>query len=697
MVINPRSTRIRSFYRWGISLFSSIIAFIALVLPIALRPDSLPLKIGQVSSSTIVAPSNLTYVSAILTEKAKTEAILGVQPRYLPADPAISRTQIDNLHLTLNYVITIRSDSFSSNEQKIADLLKIENLQLNEKTSLLLLSLSETEWQSVSQEAVTVLEQILRNNIKDYQVEDYKKSIPSYISYSLTSDQSQLTQVLVNSFIVPNSLYSEDETALARQKSGAAVQPISKAYVANQTIISRGQIVTEEQFEALENFGLTKVQTKTQDLISAVAIVTILSLFLVLYFRHRNLTHLQDLRSLTVIVIGLLVFLIGARFLIPNRAIIPFFFPLPAFALILATLFSLEISVVFSLTLSILTAFGLSNSFELTIFYAFTSFFAAIILGKGKRFTNFIYAAIAIGISGSLVILAYRITDPSSDAIGLITLSAVSLLNGIASASIALLIQYFLSQVMGLPTPLHLMDISRPDHPLQKLLLQYAPGTYQHSLQVSNLAEQAAEAIGANPLLTRVGTIYHDVGKTSNALFYVENQIPGHLDPHDDMDEVAAARKIIEHVKEGVKLSDKYHLPPRIRDFILEHHGTQITRYPYNRALSKNNNDPQKIDESAFRYPGPKPQSKETAILMLADSCEARARAELPANGVEMKLLVEKVFDRCIREGQLENSPLTLKDLSLIKESFISTLKNSHHPRIVYPEANSSDQKSQSI
>ena len=237
----------------------------------------------------------------------------------------------------------------------------------------------------------------MRNNIKDYQVEDYKKSIPSYISFSLSTDQTELVQILVNAFIVPNSLYSEEETNLAQQIAGDSVQPVAKAFVTNQTIISRGQIVTEEQYEALDNFGLTKVQTKTQDFIASAAIVIVLSLFLVLYFRHRNLTLLQDLRTLTVIVIGLLIFLFGARFLIPNRTIIPFFFPLPAFALILATLFSLEIAVVFSLSLSILAAFGLSNSFELTIFYIFTCFFAAIILGKGKRFTNFIYAAIAIG------------------------------------------------------------------------------------------------------------------------------------------------------------------------------------------------------------------------------------------------------------------------------------------------------------
>jgi putative nucleotidyltransferase with HDIG domain len=696
MLSSPKSSKFRTLYRWAISLIAVGLSYGALVLPIALRPDAFPIKIGQVSPSTIVAPYDLTYPSIILTEKAKKDAELSVPAVYLPADPMISKTQIDNLHLIINYINTIRSDSYSNLEEKISDLMKISALSLSEKDSNSILNFSDNQWLTVTQESVTVLERILRNNIKDYQVEDFKKSVPSLIGYTLTSDQAQIVKSLVVPFVVPNSLYSQEETISARNLASAGITPITKTYVYNQTIVTRGQIVSEEQFEALDVFGLTKIQTKTQDMISAGAIILSVSLFIFLYFRQRKLKLLHDLRTLSLILMGFVIFLYGARFLIPNRAIIPYFFPIPAFALIIATIFSLEISIIFSLGLSILAAFGLSSSLELTLFYAFSSFFAAILLGKGKRFTNFVYAAGGIGIIGLLIIISFRLADPKSDPIGLITLGAVSFLNGIASASLALLIQYFLSQLMGLPTPLHLMDLSRPDHPLQKFLLQNAPGTYQHSLQVSNIAELAAEAVGANPLLTRVGTLYHDVGKSTNPSFFVENQVPGHLDPHDDMDEIEAAAKIIAHVKDGVKLAEKYHLPPRIRDFILEHHGTQLTKYPYNRLLAKNNNDPSKVDPTPFKYPGPKPQSKETAILMLSDGCEARARAELPASGEEMRLLVEKVFNRCLQEGQLDNSPLTLNDLDTIKSSIISTLNNTHHPRIKYPESPASSKKDQS-
>lgn len=690
MSTTSRNLLSRSAYRWILILVTSILACSSLILPIALRPDAFPIQAGQVSPNTIVAPTTLTFISDVLTNRAKNEAAKMVNDRYLPADPAITRTQIDNLQIALNFINSVRADVFSSNDQKIEDLLKIRSLNLSDESAAIILSLPDSRWQLIGQESITVLEQVMRNTIRDDQIIEYRTRLPSLISFGLTEDQSNLVSELVIPFITANSLYSEEDTELARQKAIDSVEPITRTLVTNQTIVSRGQIVTEEQYEVLQLFGLVKPQSKTQDFVSATSIVVILVFFVIFYFRHRRLSILQDLRSITVIAIGYLVFLFGARFLIPNRAIIPYFYPLPAFAIILATLFNLEIAIIFSLSLGLLAAFGLPNSLDLSLFYIVTSFVAAISLGKGKRFTSFLYSALGIAFSGSLALLAYKLTDPVSDLIGLTTLIGVSFLNGIASASIALMIQYLLSQLMGLPTPLHLLDISRADHPLQKYLLQHAPGTYQHSLQVSNLAEMAAEAIGANQLLTRVGTIYHDVGKTTNASFFIENQIPGNINPHDDIDEVFAAQTIIQHVKDGVKLADKYHLPPRIKDFILEHHGTQITRYQYNRASSNKKSDDPEIDVSLFMYPGPKPQSKETALLMLADGCEARARAELPANSGEISILVNKVFDYILKEGQLDNSTLTLRDISTIKESFITTLSNQHHPRLQYPETQNS-------
>jgi len=309
-------------------------------------------------------------------------------------------------------------------------------------------------------------------------------------------------------------------------------------------------------------------------------------------------------------------------------------------------------------------------------------------LGKGRRIASFFWAGIAVGGAGSAIILAYRLTDTFTDWIGIATLVGAAFLNGIASASLSLIFQFLFSQVLGVTTSLQLMEISRPDHPLLQFMLRNCPGTYQHSLQVANLAEQAAESIGADALLTRVGAIYHDVGKSSNSLFFIENQIPGKIDTHDDLDPSTTAITIIGHVLEGNRLARKYHLPSRIQDFIREHHGTQLTRYQYCRALeaAEKNKENEVVDPESFRYPGPRPRSRETALLMLADGCEAKARAELPKDDEELDSLVKNVIDYCQKEGQLDDTSLTLMDLSKIAKSFVDTLKNTYHPRLRYPE-----------
>jgi hypothetical protein len=210
-------------------------------------------------------------------------------------------------------------------------------------------------------------------------------------------------------------------------------------------------------------------------------------------------------------------------------------------------------------------------------------------------------------------------------------------------------------------------------------------------LLVSNLAEQAAEAIHADRLLVRVGTLYHDSGKAMNPVFFIENQGRDKIDSHDALPPEEAAQTIIKHVTDGVALGRKYHLPGRIIDFIREHHGTMMTRYQYAKALENAGNDPSKVDISQFTYPGPAPRSKETAILMLADGTEARARADSPKTEAEIHALLDKAFDYYKTTGQLDNTDLTLYDLKLIKDSFFETLVRSYHPRIKYPEAKPTD------
>jgi hypothetical protein len=675
-------------YRAGLLLVAAIFSFGALVLPIALRPSKYPLSVGAVATTDITAPFSASFDSQVLTEQAKNEAANAVSPVYLPSDPAITRTQIDNLNIVLNYIDTVRADSLSNQSQKLKDLGNINSISLTSDSELLIIQLSDTEWKAVEQESLSILEQIMRKNIRDYQIQDNLSSIPNLIDLSFSDVESKLIQNLVNPFIVANSLYSEEDTQLGRDSAKAAVKTVKASYISGQAIVLRGQLITAEQYEALQYFDFVKPQNNFGDLISPLLIVLLLSGFVVLYFEKRRLYPITDLRSLTFISVTYIIFLFASRSIIPNRSVLPYLFPLSAFAMMLATLFNLEISIVFSLVISVLATFGLSNSMELTIFYLFSSLIGALIIGKGKRVSSFFWAGLLSAVCGSVVIIIYRFFDNSTDLLGIITLIGVTLLSGIASASLALLFQFLASQILGLTTPLNLLEISRPDNPLLQFILQNAPGTYQHSLQVSNLAEQGAKAIGADQMVTRVGALYHDCGKAANASFFIENQVPGMINSHEDMDPSFAAETIIKHIHDGVALANKYHLPPRIKEFICEHHGTAITRYQYGRALELANGDRSKINEQLFHYPGPKPRSKETALLMLADGCEARARAELPKTDEELKILIKKVIDGCIQEGQLEDSNLTLKDLKIIADAFFRIMLNTHHPRLKYPENN---------
>jgi putative nucleotidyltransferase with HDIG domain len=676
----------RQFYRSGLLIAAAILSFAALVLPIELRPSSYPLQAGAVSNTDITAPFTASFDSKALTQKAKDDASNSISPVYFASDPAITRTQIDNLHIVLNYLDTVRADSLATSDQKLADLAAIDSISLSSDSAEQVIQLTDTDWKAVEQESLSILEQIMRKNIRDYQIQDNRASIPNLINLSFSDSQSKLIQELVSPLIVANSLYSENDTQIARDAAISSVKTVKSNYIQGQAIVLRGQIISAEQFEALGYYGFVKPQNKFSELISPLLIILLLTGFISLYFQRRKIYPISDLRSLTLISVTYIIFLFAARAIVPNRAILPYLFPLPAFAMMLATLFNLEISIAFTLVISVLAGFGLSNSLELTIFYLFTSLIGALVLGKGRRVSSFFWAGILSALCGSIIIITYRFLDNTTDLLGIATLTGVSLLNGIASASLALFFQFLASQILGLTTPLNLLEISRPDNPLLQFILQNAPGTYQHSLQVSNLAEQGAKAIGADQLVTRVGALYHDCGKAVNASFFIENQIPGKLNSHEDIDPSLAAKTIITHVQNGIALADKHHLPPRIKDFIREHHGTRLAQYQFNRALDLVNGDRSKINEALFHYPGPKPRSKETALLMLADGCEARARAELPKTDEELRSLIKKVIDGCIQEGQLEDSNLTLKDLNIISDAFFRIMLNTHHPRLIYPE-----------
>ena len=681
----PVSKRI-VFLRALTLIIATIMSFLALVLPLSLRPDALPLTIGDVASQTLQAPYAIEYISDIRTEDARQSATLAVALVYTPANPAIAREQITGLRASLLYIATTRADEYATPEEQQSDLLALDDITLKEETIAIILDLSDSEWERIQQEALSVLEQLMRNNIRQSDLASTQRSVSSRVSLALSETDAQVVAELVRAFITPNSLYSDDLTEASRNSARDAVNPIVKEYKDGERIISAGQIITPADFEALEKLGLIQTEEVWLYYLGAGVLSLTLAIFLWLYFSHRPSILIKDAKSLISTVVIFLIFLVGARLTIPNHAIIPYLYPLPAFGLLIATLFGTDAAFALIFSLSLLTTFGLANGLTLTTYYLLSSFISIMVLGRAQQVWSFLKAGIAISLVGMAILVAYWIPATTTDWIGIATLAAAASFNGIASASLTLLLQFFLAQILGLTTTLRLLEISRPDMPLLQTLLRTAPGTYQHSLQVANLAEQAAKEIGADALLVRVGVLFHDIGKTKNPLFFIENQTAGQINTHEDLAPEESAEIIIRHVTDGVILAREHGLPHRLIDFILEHHGTNITRYQYIQAVKNANGDLSKVDIEKFRYPGPAPRSRETALLMLADGTEAITRAERPQTEEELRSLVHKIFENVQKSNQLKNTRLTLRDISLINESFVSTLRGTLHPRVKYPQ-----------
>ncbi len=665
----------------------SIVTYAALVLPLSLRPPAPPLQVGDVAPRDMQAPRDQQYESLISTQQAQEAAAQAVVPVYTPPDPAIARKEIDLLSSTMQSITSVRLDPATTSDQKAAALGALYTIKLKPESIQLILGMSDSRWSAVQEEAVRVLDQVMRAPVRADNLDFVRNEVPSEVSLTLSEQDAALVTELVAGFVVPNSQYSQELTTQAQDAARAQVQPVVRSFKAGETIVAGGQIISAADLEALQEFGLVQTEQPVESYFSAGAL-TLAAVFLggMYFYRNPRLPLLSNARSLITLAFIFLIFVVASRFVVPNRTIVPYAFPLPAIGLLVATLFGMQTGILVSLLVCVMATYGLADTVILMPYYLLATLCGVVVLGSAHRFWAFFRAGMAIALAGVAMIVGFRLTSGPIDWIGMATLVGAAVFNGLASAGLALLLQYLLAQFLSLPTALQLLEISRPDFPLLQMFLRKAPGTYQHSLHVANLAEQAAEKIGADALLTRVGATLHDVGKTvGDPSYFIENQAAGSINTHSDVSPEEAAAAIIRHVQDGVGLAHKYRLPRRIDDFILEHHGTMLTRYQYNQALERAGGDASKVDIEKFRYPGPRPRSRETAILMLADSAEARSRAENPDSEEKLREIVRSVIERCEREGQLDNTQLTLHDLNLIAESFTTTLRGTYHPRIQYP------------
>jgi hypothetical protein len=644
------------------------------------------LSVGQVAPEDIRAPRSTTYPSEVLTLLAQQAAENAVRPVYDPPDRTVLREQVQLARHTLDYVGNVRGDSYATPAQRLSDLGALVTVKADADTFQALLELSEVDWATLDAQVMQLLERTMRGDIRDDTLPEVYANLPNLVSVTIDEPQATLIVTFARSLIRPNSFYNEERTREARARAKAAVETEMRSFVQGQTVVRAGQVVTAADVEALEELGLLqRTDDGLQVAISALLLVTLLTTITLTYMQRFYDDLFENVREMLLIGGLLLVFVAGARMVGNGDAFQAHLYPAAAFALVVASFANPQITVVLTVVLASLIGVVMGNSLELALLIAVGGMVGVLVLRRVERLNAYFAAGLTIGLTNIGLSLVFLLANGNSDPTQVLSLSVAGLLNGLLSAGLGLTGLYVSSNVLNLPTSLRLLELSQPGQPLLQRLLREAPGTYQHSLQVANLAEQAAERIGANATLVRVAALYHDIGKMVASHYFVENQTEG-MNPHDQVkDPIRSAQIIISHVTEGEKLARKYHLPKDIIDFILQHHGTLPVLYFYNKALEAVDCDESKVDKSRFTYPGPTPQTREAGILMLADTCESVVRAKRPRNKGETEEIVNEIFHNRLHDAQLISSHLTLNDLNAIREVFVSTLQGIFHPRIVYP------------
>jgi putative nucleotidyltransferase with HDIG domain len=657
---------------------------VVLALPLAGDASTVGLELNQVAPQDLLAPYALSYTSELLTQSTRQAAADAVPDVYDPPSSRIARQQVERLQITLDYIDSVRADQFATREQGVADLQSIPDLDLDEAAASALLDLPGARWEAIRLEALSALEQVMRTEIREDRIEEARRAAPALVSISLTDDQAQLVLRLVIPFIAPNALLNAEATADARQAASEATPEVVRTFAVGETIVGRGELVTPIVREALQTYGLLRPENPWPGIAAQALLVGLLGCTFGLYAYVAHPDTVRSMRMVSVLGSVFLLTSLGMRLMIPERAVLPYLFPAATLPILTAVLIGPGMGLVTALVSGVLAGFLAPRGLEVGCYVMLSGAIGALLIGRAERLSTFFWTGVGASLAAVAVVAAFRFPDPATDILGKATLVGAALLSGGLSASLGFGLLLAASSLLGITTSLQLVELSRPDHPLLQLLLREAPGTYQHSLQVANLAEQAARAIGANALLTRVGALYHDVGKAVRPQFFIENQVAGQ-NVHEQLDPTTSASVILSHVRDGLDLARKHRLPPRIRAFIPEHHGTLGASYQLQAAVDAAGGDAASIDQHDFTYPGPRPRSKETALLMLADGVEAKARADAPTDELAIESLVQWVVEDRLTRGQLDRTDLTLKDIDTVRHSFTSTLKGIYHPRLRYP------------
>ncbi|CAN5737411.1 HDIG domain-containing protein [soil metagenome] len=654
-------------------------------------PGETSLVAGDIAQKTYKADRDFTYVSEIRTEEARREAGSDVNNIVKAYDPEVREDALGDLRSFISSVTEVR-DSDSPESEKI-EIVQTALPDLTDEEATLLVQVSPAAWETIASQATILVDETMEGELQSDGVAAAQTDLSRNVSSLLTTTQQDLAVAIASAFLRPNVFIDDEATQAKRQAAIDEVEPVVVSVKAGQAIVRDGDAITERDIEALEALGLLRSRLNPGERIGVAAMMIVLTIALTAY-----LFLFSDgvWRNRQLILVGLVVIgpVVAARILLPHPDI-QYMLPVAASAMLLAILVNIQFATVIAMFIAMYLGVIVDLSFELTLLYFVGSVAGAAVIHRADRTIDFVWAGIALTLASFAVGLSITLVAGGLDGPTVGRILIETSLAGALAASVTFLSFSVLGSIFGILTNLQLQELAHPRQPLLQRLAQEAPGTYHHSIIVSNLAEAAATSVDADPLFARVAVLYHDIGKIEHPTFFIENQANiGNV--HDGLDPQVSAQIIIDHVRDGVRMAKKHRLPISIVDAIEQHHGTTRVEYFYQKA----NNLDEDVDPADFTYPGPRPQTREAAIIMLADSVEAAVRSMAQSGRLfedvpgtdrksESERLVEFVhgiIKSRVDNGQLDDCDLTFNDVNKIETSFIQILEGIYHPRLEYPK-----------
>ncbi|MCL4516939.1 MAG: HDIG domain-containing protein [Firmicutes bacterium] len=684
------------------------IVFVTLVgiLLANLVPERVDLQIGQVSKWDINSPRTIidrTKTEQLQMEAARTAIQTVTQNRrnYVlsTAEAAAARDKVAAIFASIRGAQAAGQAGGGSDRNAAA--IPVRNRTLTEddlaalqgqidqnfgvrvsRTSLRLATRADNDTLArVESTTASIVETVmLTERINETSLDHAKTRVDREVSVAeIPRGYAELVASIARGSLRTNMIPDPEKLRRAQDAAMRAVDPVR--ILKGQTVIRKGDIVTAEHVRVLKDLGMWRASVAYGMAAGVILISLILLIIMTVYLRQYNREILEDesllaLFGLVIIVIGFGAKIFSTLPLHGNGYLIPVAYGTILIALLLDARLAMLTTVALALFVGIVTG----NDLRFVVVALVGGLVAVYSVSKISQRSDLVRAGVFAGLANFLTIAALAALQSEVPSI---LESVFGLVNGIVSSIFAIGSLPYLESLFGITSSIRLLELSNPNQPLLKRLLLEAPGTYHHSIIVGNLAEAAAEAVGADPLLVRVGAYYHDAGKVRRPYFFAENQLTWE-NPHDKIAPSLSTLIITSHVKDGVEMAREHNLPQPIVDIIQQHHGTDLVRYFYHRATEMDKEGT--VLEQDFRYSGPRPQTKEAAVVMLADSVEAAVRAVSKPTPGRVEGLVRKIIKDRLAYGQLDECDLTLKDLDLIARAFVRVLSGIFHARVEYPE-----------